>query len=127
LSAAVNYEKYAYSQFCQKWTDWLKLGTFNEMTVQIYRNDNKNFLPVLTLQENFDTNKVVPLSVGIGMVVFNEAAPIARIKEQIDMVRKNGFRGINFWYYEFLDYGPGEKSTDRLAALKTMFPTYLPR
>jgi uncharacterized lipoprotein YddW (UPF0748 family) len=127
LSAAVNYENYAYRQFCQKWTDWLNLGTFSEMTVQIYRNDNKNFEKMLMLKENFDTNKRLPLSVGVGMVVFNEAAPFVRIKGQIEMIRKNGFRGINFWYYEFLDYGPGEKGSDRLANLKAVFPTAVPR
>jgi uncharacterized lipoprotein YddW (UPF0748 family) len=127
ISAAVNFQDYAYRQFCQNWTDWVKNKYIDELTVQVYRNKFENFSNTLLLKENLDTLKLMPVSVGIGLVVFNEAQPFSLIKQEVELVRKNGFSGVNFWYHEFLDYGPNEKSVDRINNMKTLFPTPIER
>jgi uncharacterized lipoprotein YddW (UPF0748 family) len=127
ISAAVNYEAYAYKSFCQKWSDWYAQGVFNEMTVQVYRNNNTNFTNTALMKENLDMAKKIPVTIGIGLIVSNESAPFQRVSEQIDIVRKNGFRGFSFWYYEFLDFGPQEKTEDRLANFKKKFPSEVAR
>jgi uncharacterized lipoprotein YddW (UPF0748 family) len=127
ISAAVNYEDYAYKQFCQKWTDWVNSKYVDEITIQVYRNKIENFTKATQLPENFATLKKMPVSIGIGLVVFSEAQPFSLVKQEVELVRKNGFSGVNFWYHEFLDYGPNEKSIDRINNMKTLFPTYVER
>lgn len=114
VTLAPNSQDYAYRTSLQDWRTWEQRGLVEEIVLQVYRDDLKTFVKELERPEIKAAIRRVPVSVGILVGLKNRAIPIKRIQQQVQAVRKRGFAGVSFFYYESL----GNRDT----AFQALFP-----
>jgi uncharacterized lipoprotein YddW (UPF0748 family) len=61
----------------------------------------------------------IPVSIGILAGLKKRPTPMKRIEQQVQAVRKRGFAGVSFFFYESLG--------DRDSAFQSLFPTAVAR
>lgn len=114
VTLAPNSQDYAYRTSLQDWRTWEQRGLVEEIVLQVYRDDLKTFVKELDRPEIKAAIRRVPVSVGILVGLKNRSVPIERIQQQVQAVRKRGFAGVSFFYYESLG--------NRDAAFQSLFP-----
>lgn len=90
--------RYAYVNFAQDYPEWVRRGSLDFVTPQIYRNDAAAFETELRAQMRAlpDNGRHVP------GIKFNNPEDLAR---QIEIVRECGLPGVVIWYYNDLASG----------------------
>jgi uncharacterized lipoprotein YddW (UPF0748 family) len=108
--------------YLQDWKTWLAQGSLDSLVVQVYRKNISDFektllLPALT-QEKYRT------SIGILSGLRTEKTNIALVSEQVEIARKQGFRGVSFFFYEslFSFFESGESLEMRHQTVRNFFP-----
>ena len=74
----------------------------DELVLQVYRNDLNSFNRELHQSAVKLARKKIPVSIGILSGTLNNTVKIEQIKEQVETVRKQGFDGVSFFYWESL-------------------------
>lgn len=102
ISLAANPQEYAYNDSLQDWKTWLERGMIDELLVQIYRNNQPDFLTELTHPSIQKARQKVPVGIGILSGTFGNSVDTEQIKQQVKEVRDRKLKGISFFYWETL-------------------------
>jgi uncharacterized lipoprotein YddW (UPF0748 family) len=115
ISLSPNSKDFAYTNYLQNWSQWVRLGFVNEVVVQVYRYQLKDFLREIDQPDLKEVRRKMPVGIGIltGLRVRN--VDIKQIASQVKATRDRKFHGFSFFFYESLG--------DRDAAFQTMLPT----
>lgn len=124
VSLSPNPAAFAYREYLQDWQTWARKGIIDEVVVQVYRNNRNDLeaeLGQLSLQQ---TQKWVPVSIGLFTGSIRSAQPLAKITEQVKAVRKAGSNGVSFFSWEST-LGIFRKDSSQAVqnTFHTLFPT----
>ena len=115
---------FAYQEYLQDWQTWARVGIVDEVVVQLYRNNRNDLeaeLGQLSLQQ---TQKLIPVSIGLFTGPILSAQPLAKITEQVKAVREWGYDGVSFFSWEST-LGIFRKDSSQVVqnTFRTLFPT----
>ena len=102
VSLSPNSHPFSYQNYLQDWKTWVRRGLIDELVLQVYRNDLNSFNRELHQSAVKLARKKIPVSIGILSGTLNNTVKIEQIKEQVETVRKQGFDGVSFFYWESL-------------------------
>lgn len=122
VSLSPNPQQFSLEAFLLDWFRWQQLGLIDELVVQLYRDNHKDFLRELAQPELQATKNRIPVGVGILSGVKGKLVPIKRIQQQVQATRDRGFAGVSFFFYESLWQMSPESPQERQKALKSVFP-----
>jgi uncharacterized lipoprotein YddW (UPF0748 family) len=110
---------FGYNSFAQDYPAWMREGSSDFITPQIYRADLGQYERELDLQIRSlgDTSRLVP-----GLDITNSRSG-ENLAEQIRITRQRGARGVIVWYYEGLQ---AARAWDTLKATVFAEPAPLP-
>ena len=102
ISLSPNSHPFSYQNYLQDWKTWVKRGLVDELVVQVYRDDLNSFNKELQQSAVKFARQKIPVSIGILSGTLNNKVKIEQIKQQVETVRKHGFDGVSFFYWESL-------------------------
>ncbi len=102
VTLAPNPQDFSYSEFLQDWQGWIKLGLVEELTIQIYRQNQDSFTKELRHPTLQSAQTYLPVHIGILTGLKNLPMTDLQIRQQVQATRSQGFRGVAFFYYETL-------------------------
>lgn len=102
ISLSPNSHPFSYQNYLQDWKTWVRRGLIDELVLQVYRDDINSFQRELQQSAVKFARQKIPVTVGILSGTLNNTVPIKQIKEQVETVRKQGFKGVSFFYWESL-------------------------
>lgn len=123
ISISPNPQRFSYDFFLADWETWERRGLVEELIVQIYRNDFNVFISELEQPEVKAARSHIPVGIGILTGLKNKPIPFSQIKQQVEAVRKRGFAGVSFFFYETLWHNAPESSQQRQSGFESLFPT----
>lgn len=122
ISVSPNSQHFAYKYYLQDWESWIKKGLVDELILQVYRDNQRNFIWELETSAVKFARTQIPVGVGISTGTLSNPVDIARIREQVQTVRDLNFSGISFFYWESLwGYISPESPKQRRQAFQEMF------
>ncbi len=122
IAVAPNPLNFSYNYSLADWQTWEQQGLIEELIVQNYQNDLKAFISELERPEIKAAQQHIPVGIGIISGVKPQPVKMAQIQNQVQEVRRRGFVGVSFFFYETLWNLAPEKPDQRQSALKGMFP-----
>lgn len=111
----------------QDWFTWERRGYIEEIILQVYRNDLPRFIAELDREEVKLAKSHIPTGIGILTGLKNNPVPLKQIQTQVAEVRKRGFAGLSFFFYESLWNWATETPDQRNSSLQQLFPTKMKR
>lgn len=127
VSVAPNPQRVSYDLFLADWETWERLGLIEELVLQVYRNDLKVFISELEYPEVQAARRHIPVSIGILSGLKNSFVPVGQIQNQVQAVRRRGFAGVSFFFYETLWNLAKEKPIKRQSVFQRIFPASVKR
>ncbi len=121
ISLSPNPFHFALPAYLQDWFTWERKGFIEEIVLQVYRPDLDRFIAELERTEVELAKSHIPVAIGILSGLKNRSTPIATIQEQVEEVRKQGFAGVSFFFYESLWSWSKEPAIWRQRILRQMF------
>lgn len=122
VSLSPNPQRFSYNSYLADWASWERLGLVEELVVQIYRNDFNTFISELEQPEMKVAKSHIPVGIGILTGLKDRMVGLPQIQQQIDAVRRRGFAGVSFFYYETLWNNTAETPDERQTAFRVFFP-----
>lgn len=124
VSLSPNPQNFAYTAYLQDWLTWVQRGWVEELVCQIYRNNLKTFEAELTQPALKIAQRQIPVSIGILTGSWRQPIALFQIQQQVQTVRKHGFAGVSFFYWETLSgYITSESPQSRRNAFQSLFKT----
>ena len=111
----------------QDWFSWETDGLIDELILQVYRHDYERFVTELKRAEVRVAKSHIPVAVGIMTGLKGNPVQIEQIQAQVNTVRKLGFTGVSFFFYESLWNFGKEPLNERQSVFKELFPTPISR
>jgi uncharacterized lipoprotein YddW (UPF0748 family) len=102
VSLSPNPYQFSYENYLQDWATWEQQGLIEELIVQIYRNDIERFVLELEAPVLESVRRRIPVGIGILAGLKNRNVPIGQIRQQVETVRRYGYAGVSFFFYETL-------------------------
>ncbi len=102
VSLSPNPYQFSYENYLQDWATWEQQGLIEELIVQIYRNDIERFVLELEAPVLEPVRRRIPVGIGILAGLKNRNVPIGQIRQQVETVRRYGYAGVSFFFYETL-------------------------
>jgi len=121
ISVSPNPQRFSYQFFLADWSNWVQLGLVDELIVQIYRDSFKSFISELEKPELQLAHSRIPVSVGILTGLKNKFVSSSQIQQQVGAVRRRGFAGVSFFFYETLWKRTEEPLKQRQADFSLLF------
>jgi uncharacterized lipoprotein YddW (UPF0748 family) len=121
VSLSPNRYDFSYSHSLQDWRTWEQRGLIEELIVQIYTSSQSGFLAEMNRPEVQAARRHIPTAIGILTGLRTRGVPIRQVKEQVNLVRQNGFPGVSFFFFETLWNLTDEKVSDRQSAFQDLF------
>lgn len=122
VSLSPNPQYFAYTAYLQDWQTWVQRGLVEELVCQVYRDKLKTFLAELKQPALQIARRRIPVSIGILTGSWNHPIAIAQIRQQVQMVREQGFAGVSFFYWESMwGYITPESPQERRSAFHSLF------
>jgi uncharacterized lipoprotein YddW (UPF0748 family) len=102
ISLSPNSKDFAYTNYLQNWSQWVRLGFVNEIIVQVYRYQLKDFLREIEQSDLKEVRRKLPVGIGIltGLRIRN--VDMKQIASQVKATRDRKFHGFSFFFYETL-------------------------
>jgi uncharacterized lipoprotein YddW (UPF0748 family) len=102
ISLSPNSKDFAYTNYLQNWSQWVRLGFVNEIVVQVYRYQLKDFLREIEQPDLKEVRRKLPVGIGIltGLRIRN--VDMKQIASQVKATRDRKFHGFSFFFYETL-------------------------
>jgi len=122
VSVSPNPQRDSYQFFLADWANWERRGLVEELIVQIYRDNFKTFISELEQPELKAARSHIPVGIGILTGLKNRAVSLSQIQQQVEAVRRRGFAGVSFFFYETLWNNASEPSDQRQSAFRLLFP-----
>lgn len=124
VSVSPNYYDHAYKLQLQDWRRWVQSGVADELVIQLYRPDLESFEPHLLRPEVAESQRRIPVAIGLISGQRQRPVPIERLAAQATRARERQL-GVSFFYLESLQ--AQEATPSGLDALKSLFPLPAPR
>lgn len=102
ISLSPNPKEFAYQNYLQDWYTWQRLNYVDELIVQVYRTDRRNFLGEIDRPELRDVRGRIPVGIGILTGLSSRSVNTRDIEDQVRMTRDRRFAGVSFFFYESL-------------------------
>ena len=100
VSLSPHVPNFAYQNYLQDWTRWVKLGLVDEVIVQVYRQDLAAFKAQLYNGGFRTLRQVVPVSIGLYTGPALAAKKIQPLQREVEAVRAAGYNGLSFFCWE---------------------------
>jgi len=126
VSVSPNYYDHAYKLQLQDWLAWVRRGVADELVIQLYRPDVESFLPHLGRAELLESQRRIPVAIGIMAGQRNRPVATDLIAAQARAAREQQL-GVAFFYLESLWIPGSEVGERRATALRRLFPAPAPR
>ena len=124
VSLSPNPQNFAYTAYLQDWLTWVERGWVEELVCQVYRNDLKTFEAEITQPALKIARRRIPVNIGILTGSWRQPIAFFQIQQQVQTVRKQGFVGVSFFYWETLSgYITSESPQSRRNAFQALFNT----
>lgn len=127
MAVSPNPQTFSRNCFLADWYQWERMGLVEELVLQVYRDNMKSFLRELSQPEVKAAKAHIPFGVGILSGLKGRPVPFDRIQKQVETVRKQGFAGVSFFFYESLWNLAPETPQQRQTALQNLFATPMKR
>lgn len=127
ISVSPNPFPYALPVHLQDWLTWERKGYLEELIVQVYRPDLERFITEIERSEVELAKTHIPVAIGILTGLKNRPTPLSQIEKQVEEVRKRGFGGVSFFFYESLWNMGAETVVERQKAWQKIFPLRVSR
>ena len=121
-----NYD-FSYNHSLQDWRTWQQQGLIEELVLQVYGNNLQAFMAQLKAPDSQAARQHIPTAIGILTGLKKLPVPMQQVREQVQSVRKQGFAGVSFFFYETLWHLVAEPEAARKAAFQSFFPSPAPR
>lgn len=115
ISLAPNPKDFAYQRTLQDWFSWQRLGFLDELIVQVYRSDPKQFIAELNRPELQAVRQRLPVGIGVLTGLSIRSVEMENILDQVRIVRDRHYAGVAFFFYGTLG--------DRDASFQALFPS----
>lgn len=122
ISVSPNPLHFALPAYLQDWFTWERKGFIEELVLQVYRSDLDRFQWELQRAEVILAKDHIPVAIGILSGLKNQGVPIKTINDQVEIVRKAGFAGVGFFFYESLWNWSNDTQSQRYQGLRRLFP-----
>jgi uncharacterized lipoprotein YddW (UPF0748 family) len=123
VSLSPNPLHFSLPAYLQDWFTWEREGWIEQLVLQIYRPDLKQFITELERSEVTLAKSHIPVAIGILSGLKNRSTPMNIIEQQIAEIRKRNFAGVSFFFYESLWKWSEESEQQRQQKLQHLFPT----
>jgi uncharacterized lipoprotein YddW (UPF0748 family) len=127
VSVSPNPQSFSLNCYLADWQKWERMGLVEEIVLQVYRNDMKSFLRELSQPEVKAARQHIPFSIGVLSGLKGRPVSLGQIKTQVETVRKQGFAGVSFFFYESLWNLAQETPQQRQSAFGDLFATPIKR
>lgn len=118
VSISPNYYDHAYKLQLQDWRRWVQTGIADELVIQLYRPDLESFEPHLQRPEVVESQRRIPVAIGLMSGQRQRPVPIDRLAAQVNLARERQL-GVSFFYLESLRAQEG--SSVGLGPLQALF------
>ncbi|HEY9637577.1 MAG TPA: family 10 glycosylhydrolase [Coleofasciculaceae cyanobacterium] len=122
VSLSPNPQRFSYEFFLSDWATWERRGLIEELLVQIYRDDLNVFISELEQPELKAARSHIPVGIGVLTGLKEKWITSSQIQQQVEAVRKRGFAGVSFFYYETLWNNVQEPLDQRQTTFQVLFP-----
>ncbi|XGV99031.1 MAG: glycoside hydrolase family 10 protein [Leptolyngbya sp. BL-A-14] len=122
LTLSPNNYDFSYNNSLQDWRTWRQQGLIEELVLQVYSNSLTAFTAQLQTPELQAARQHIPTGIGILTGLKKLPVPMQQVRTQVQAVRKQGFAGVSFFFYETLWHLVTEPEADRKAAFQSLFP-----
>jgi uncharacterized lipoprotein YddW (UPF0748 family) len=121
VSVSPNRYDFAYGKHLQDWRTWEREGMIEELIVQVYTSSVEGLVSELARPEIKEAQQHIPTAVGILTGLRTRSVPIKLVQEQAQAVRRQGFSGMSFFFYETLWNLSDEAMGDRQSVFRSLF------
>jgi uncharacterized lipoprotein YddW (UPF0748 family) len=121
ISVSPNPQKFSLNQYLLDWETWERKGLIEELVLQVYRHNLKDFNRELNQPEVITARSHIPVSIGILTGLKGQPIAFNQIQDQIETVREQEFAGVSLFFYESLWNFAPETPQERLNSFKQLF------
>ena len=121
ISVSPNPQKFSLNQYLLDWETWERKGLIEELVLQVYRHNLKDFNRELNQPEVITARSHIPVSIGILTGLKGQPIAFNQIQDQIETVREQEFAGVSLFFYESLWNFATETPQERLNSFKQLF------
>jgi uncharacterized lipoprotein YddW (UPF0748 family) len=127
ISLSPNPQDFSLSSYLLDWAEWERRGLVDELVLQVYRFDLKDFQRELNHMAVQTAKQKIPFAVGILSGLKGRPVTLSQIQDQVAAAREQKFNGVSFFFFESLWNFGQESVKERQAAFKSIFPQPVPR
>ncbi|WP_267383062.1 glycoside hydrolase family 10 protein [Cyanobacterium sp. uoEpiScrs1] len=127
VSLSPNPQPFSANCYLLDWHQWERQGLIDELVLQVYRPNLRNFQRELRRPEVQQAKQHISFGVGVLSGLKNRPVPIEWIVKQVETIRQKQFSGVSFFFYESLWNIGAESSKERQFSYKRLFPTKVSR
>lgn len=121
ISVSPNPQGFSLNQYLLDWETWERKGLIEELVLQVYRHNLKDFKQELNQPEVVTARSHIPVSIGILTGLKGQPIAFNQIQDQIETVREQEFAGVSLFFYESLWNFAPETPQERLNSFKQLF------
>jgi uncharacterized lipoprotein YddW (UPF0748 family) len=126
ISLSPNPHSFSYRNYLADWQQWQMSGLLDELVVQLYRDNLLAFERELNQPALKAAQQQIPVSIGILTGLKTKPVEFARIQQQVNAVRRKGFSGVCFFFYETVIHQTltPQKISRNPLELQRLFPNF---
>ncbi|NJR37871.1 MAG: family 10 glycosylhydrolase [Leptolyngbyaceae cyanobacterium CSU_1_4] len=121
VSLSPNRYDFALNKHLQDWHRWEREGLVEELVLQVYTSSVNGLMNELARLEVQEARRHIPTGVGILTGLKDRPVAIRQVQEQVEAVRRQGFAGVSFFFYETMWNLSNEPLSDRQSAFRSLF------
>jgi uncharacterized lipoprotein YddW (UPF0748 family) len=121
VSLSPNRYDFALNHHLQDWLSWEREGLVEELVLQVYTSSVEGLVNELARPEVQEVRSHIPTGVGILTGLKDRPVAIRQVQEQVEAVRRQGFAGVSFFFYETMWNLSNESVSDRQSAFRSLF------
>ncbi|MBW4515093.1 MAG: glycoside hydrolase family 10 protein [Timaviella obliquedivisa GSE-PSE-MK23-08B] len=121
VSLSPNRYDFALNKHLQDWRTWEREGLVEELVVQVYTSSVTGLINELARPEVQEARRHIPTGVGILTGLKDRPVAIRQVQEQVEAVRRQGFAGVSFFFYETMWNLSDESISDRQSVFRSLF------
>ncbi|MCY7391015.1 MAG: family 10 glycosylhydrolase, partial [Leptolyngbyaceae cyanobacterium CAN_BIN12] len=121
VSLSPNRYDFARNHHLQDWLTWEREGLIEELILQVYTSSVEGLVNELARPEVQEARKHIPTGIGILTGLKDRPVAIQQVQEQVEAVRRHGFAGVSFFFYETMWNLSNESISDRQSVFRSLF------
>ncbi|WGT68217.1 glycoside hydrolase family 10 protein [cyanobacterium endosymbiont of Epithemia clementina EcSB] len=127
VSLSPNPQPFSANCYLLDWHQWERRGLIEELVLQVYRPNLRDFQRELGRPEVQEAKQHIPFGVGVLSGLKDRPVPMEQIIKQVETIRQKQFSGISFFFYESLWNFGTESPKERQSGYQKLFPTKVSR